>query len=1270
MDEAAVGVMEEESGENVVSQDDHEDGEAFGHEQPSAENSTERDRVFCCQKCGDAFREEATYLMHLQQHSQEDYGNCQETQSTVKKAIETDHDTTLHDFLSQDDVDNSELTPKDLSEQMDSGINRQHPYQCEECGKSYEVFGYFLNHQRSHRQASKSVFHNLEHLQKKSFQCEFCGRSYSRASALDAHRRCHEGKLVKKSRSSPESGGSDQKPEHKSMETPTRAVDLYGCSCGKSFATLLRLKTHKRFSRNGRCTPEELFDKQKRSDGFQCAQCDKTFSGYTALASHVRWHNPDALSKFRCEECDKTFKTLTFYERHQRLAHTHEIASKSFLHQVCQLQKKSFECKVCGLRFSRASALHSHELNHSDVYNEATLPQTNKDMKLENETTEQPVDLDGVFQTPVLNDRHVIDTEDDEESLEPGDLIVKVISSSSSESEDNAEQDENSDLELVCESDYEIDYGEPGPATEERHDCPDCYRWFTNPVSLRVHRMWHDVRRRRQVTQGQSETIEPLDLSSCETINKHFQEAETMILHTANFVNYVGFSSSQNKDSLDSKREYNPKKTLLGPKIYHCEQCGKGFWSLGAFSHHKSSPMQCTELRLRKGFGGPFTNGHSRTSFKVACPVCGRKFRHKGIMSLHMRKHENGDHKCDICNRSFRLLSGLLRHRAVHNNQLQPPPIKSFQYQVEQLQKNTYSCPDCGKRFSRAKALQFHMKSHGYESGYSPPSHRSGDPVEDLQCPSCFALFNKKSSLRAHRKLCTKKEKSTQPTDKVSVGVIHTESKSIDLKENHLENDKTDELKYKCKVCERSFSVVGALNFHKRIHTESHKALAKAKALVKKSKVDDSNKGVFSCADCGRRFVSNSALGSHKRWHRDKPCSKPSSDSEEMATDSKKSDSGPFKCDKCQKKFFNLYVLQRHQLVNSQCQNNEQKTVPAVTVGNKISGEHGTFPCTECTQSFQTRSLLNDHIKSVHSKSSAQDQLGSSGDSLKKLNSESKFHTFKLSKLPRCPLCSMSFRNIRGLRAHKWQAHSEGRNKGTQKGSNEAQEQAECESSEETNPVETKDTKKDHLPAQTMSDVNIGSDYVSHSASLKVKDISEDISIILPENPSEHTAKFFKCDKCGKAFSAKEQLENHKTKAKSRPFRCALCCSGFWTENQLQQHFIWHDKIRGTLPNELRLRINAATAIAASVYSADRAISTLNDPVLISDDKALHECQNCGKGFLSPTSLEKHKREYCNTGSYHCSSCPSTFSDIQELIEHHQECAAAVQTGGVLLHLS
>ncbi|KAJ0000258.1 hypothetical protein NQD34_012100 [Periophthalmus magnuspinnatus] len=271
------------------------------------------------------------------------------------------------------------------------------------------------------------------------------------------------------------------------------------------------------------------------------------------------------------------------------------LHQKSFLHQVCQLQKKSFECKVCGLRFSRASALHSHELNHSDVYNEATLPQTNKDMKLENETTEQPVDLDGVFQTPVLNDRHVIDTEDDEESLEPGDLIVKVISSSSSESEDNAEQDENSDLELVCESDYEIDYGEPGPATEERHDCPDCYRWFTNPVSLRVHRMWHDVRRRRQVTQAQRHASRHLEES---------QEADE--------------GSGSDESALNESDVYSRT-------FYKCKLCDKLYFYLHAYKKHKKMHKLESEQ-----MNSPYN-----------CPKCGCAFSTQEDLINHRKLNKN-----------------------------------------------------------------------------------------------------------------------------------------------------------------------------------------------------------------------------------------------------------------------------------------------------------------------------------------------------------------------------------------------------------------------------------------------------------------------------------------------------------------------------------------------------------------------------------------------------------------------------------------------------
>uniref|UniRef100_A0A3Q0QXD6 C2H2-type domain-containing protein n=1 Tax=Amphilophus citrinellus TaxID=61819 RepID=A0A3Q0QXD6_AMPCI len=462
-----------------------------------------------------------------------------------------------------------------------------------------------------------------------------------------------------------------------------------------------------------------------------------------------------------------------------------------------------------------ASALHSHQLHHTDVFREtekeaqmcSSLPQDQmaeigrREIDLE-ASTEGKVQLESLPPTSMTEVLYIDDSDDDMESYEPGDFNVQVISAS--ESEDEPAQDLNPDLELVCESDQEgrddgdivskpemdlkivqIDFeqaDEPvaliareaeNKSAVDRFDCPECYRWFSSPSSLRVHRMWHGVHKRRQQTQGQSVAVYACDTCgheassfeahchhiqthtdqkpskkknlTCSECGKVFSRLSALVshqlhhpkrkqfqcpdctmsyLHAASLFNHMKICSAQKKENI-SKKEYNPKKTLLGPKIYHCEQCGKGFWSLGAFSHHKQNPTECADLRLRKGIPGSSVNGHQRSSMKVACPVCGRKFRHRGIMTLHMRKHENGNHKCELCNRSF----------------------------LEQLKKNTYSCPDCGKLFSRAKALQFHMKSHGYESGHSPSLSWSTVTLEDLQCATCLAHFNSKVSLRAHQKL-------------------------------------------------------------------------------------------------------------------------------------------------------------------------------------------------------------------------------------------------------------------------------------------------------------------------------------------------------------------------------------------------------------------------------------------------------------------------------------------------------------------------------------
>uniref|UniRef100_A0A8C5CNZ2 C2H2-type domain-containing protein n=1 Tax=Gadus morhua TaxID=8049 RepID=A0A8C5CNZ2_GADMO len=423
--------------------------------------------------------------------------------------------------------------------------------------------------------------------------------------------------------------------------------------------------------------------------------------------------------------------------------------------------------------------------------------------------------------------------------------------------------------------------------------CKDCGKWFKRMSSFISHQQNHPKRK-------------PYPCLDC---NLSYAHASGLYNHRKN-------CQAQNKEmdhaSLNEK-VFNPKKTLLGPKIYHCGQCGKGFWSSGAYSHHKQSPELCLDLRPGKSTSSwKSVLGRPRSIRKVACPVCGRKFRHNGIMKSHMRKHEDGNHKCDLCSRSFRLFSSLLRHQVVHTAHLIPPPIKSFQHQVEQVKKNTYSCPDCGKLFSRAKALQFHMRKNMLKCTSCPATFKSAVTFQDhiRECRKITTIGDAEVKRKGVKEEVTNSSKKEVILDEKKLGIRVASSKV-----NH---SGPSDLKYKCKECERSFSVVGALNFHKRIHLQGHKSNAKTSLPLLP----------FYCSECGRRFSSNSALGTHKRWHTDKKfAGSLQKDDEPDIVSNRKIDEGPYHCTKCGKSFFYLCVLRRHQLYYPPCQTKSEPLI-------------------------------------------------------------------------------------------------------------------------------------------------------------------------------------------------------------------------------------------------------------------------------------------------------------------------------------------------------
>ncbi|XP_020360248.2 zinc finger protein 91 isoform X1 [Oncorhynchus kisutch] len=1538
------------------------------------DDSTDGDGLFRCLDCEEVFGEEAAYQEHQHEHTHDGPIVCLDSDSHLDGLLvsESGGQRTLccalcgrkfadsrgfyshqvkhrNEALKQSTpvlqstpVAQSTAGPQSTPDQS-LGVAKQYVYECEDCGKSYTSMGSFISHTRSHKQASKSVFHELAHLKKKSFECQTCGRCYSRSSALDAHRRCHEVKLIPKSRKrdaekqppAEEPAIATEDSNKASEQVDEAQENLFGCSCGKTFRAQSGLKTHQRFSHNDKCSPEKL---KRKPNKFDCSECEKTFSTYAGMLCHQRYHMKRGGSsgkRFPCEECDKVFTTLTFYYKHQRLAHTQETPAKSFLHQVCQLQKKAFECQECGLRFSRASALQSHRLCHNDVFGRTekefqtqTSPLPQHKLLLDNKTETETFALGAIvfpqdtLQTPVTErDPCFYETDGDAEADGTDDVNVEVISISASDGsvrdEEESQQELNPDLELLCESDQEgkeemdavlcpteyisstlkskpeidlkivqIDFppfvGE-GTQTEKvqgldppkRFNCPECYRWFTSAASLRSHKLWHRV-------DGKKRWNPEKDIFKCDfcgfdtthrkTYHNHMRKHDGRKPHKSVLYQLAGLQKNSFKCEVcgkcfsrmsalhshqqqhpkskahpcpdcektysnasglynhrkschaptptpdevsDTKTEvFNPKKTLLGPTVY-CERCGKGFWSLGAYAHHKQNQAQCAHLKEKHEptVSSHSVNGPPHVRGKVACPVCRKTFRHQGIMKSHMRKHENGNHRCELCSKSFRMFSSLLRHQVVHNAQILPPPIKSFQHQVEQVKKNTYSCPDCGKLFSRAKALKFHMKSHGYETDYSASSPKSALELEGLKCSTCLSHFSNKSSLHTHQKQCGKKntvsksykedvvQHDTVPKvkklkcpscpslfnnllslqyhrkecgkpsavaglDVKAKGGIEKVTKCIvkDLVETTLSNNSgtekmtksvtekergeqketsesqtlkkaatinTTDLKYKCKECERSFAVVGALNFHKRIHVLGHKSKVKPKLKFQVAaipeepkqpkKVEQTTKGQFCCPECGRRFISNAALGTHRRWHTDKKFAGSLIKDDNISSVGHKSvDEGPFQCNKCGKGFFYLCVLRRHQLYYPPCQT---KAEPEPAADTSMEGNHkpshAEFACPECNTTFVKGSLLAAHYESEHNKPIESADL--QGDQSMTMSieevpeqpatSHSKSEVIPLKKpklklnLHQCPHCDMSFLKVRGLRAHKWQAHSQGKkvkSKGTlaESGDSVAINTLATKGNELIN--ESKDLvtenkgivlktehfvtknknavgrrrKKGRPGFKSIPCVDCGKRYSSSGALYNHKkicgvlkqEVNPGMAEVVEEEPSpptllyEQTIKYlFKCDKCGKAFPTEEQLGTHKDLAKSRPHSCALCCRGYWTETQLQQHLAWHDEVRRRLPTELRYRLRASVSTGPAKLNVSlpdlKAKSSLKPlPTPPSRPQNSHKCQHCGKAFLSPGALHKHEAQHDSDGSYRCSLCPRTFSEIRDLIDHHQEC--------------
>lgn len=374
-------------------------------------------------------------------------------------------------------------------------------------------------------------------------------------------------------------------------------------------------------------------------------------------------------------------------------------------------------------------------------------------------------------------------------------------------------------------------------------------------------------------------------------------------------------------------------------------------------------------------------------------------------------------------------------------------------------------------------------------------------------------------------------------------------------------------------------------------------------------------------------------------------------------------ENGPFLCNLCGKGFFYLCVLRRHQKYHPPIVAQPDPELN-LKITELLSGDSPkrNLNCPDCDASFSSGSLLADHFASHHTKLPEVEpkpqvhepdlsRVQVSDQPIKPIANPSKAEIGKdkPKKKNYCLQCNKKFINARGLRAHKWQKHRRprGRPPGSVSGGIKPFPCLHCEKRYGS-------LGSLHNHQRICSATNR-----SPAQPNKPEVVEEQPS---QQRPLESGTKcLFKCQKCGKAFPSEKQLDAHKEAARTRPHCCALCCRGYWTESQLQQHLIWHDEVRRRLPTELRYRLNSSVASGSSATLQVSSTNLASPAKLPSTAANLQmnknfKCHQCNKMFLSPQALEEHKALHKCTEAYYCSLCPKTFAEIGELIEHHQEC--------------
>ncbi|KAK1155110.1 zinc finger protein 208-like, partial [Acipenser oxyrinchus oxyrinchus] len=730
-----------------------------------------------------------------------------------------------------------------------------------------------------------------------SLACPDCGRLFTRPNALRAHRYWH---TRGSSRLSLFTGSTDVKPDIK-LEIETVLI-------------------------TDSTSPKKPFPSE-------CPVCGKSFRKLAGLRSHMHWHRRPSKhhlttfshegglvpseKPYRCDECGKGCGSIKAFHNHQR---KHRKPLKSLSYQLARLERNSFECPECGMRFSRASALQSHKQSHLDSYSRS------------------------------LKDKPYRCTE-----CEKSYWSMRSLYTHKKCHVKEALKEE----------------GGGGTQAEEKpsHKCPNCQRIFSDPAELATHRQGpcadESWERDAQAALGGEDG--PLKSSRC---GEGFQDSNGLFGHQLHqhTDKKTALQKQPEKSSLacpDRKRVCAAAVTLGGShrrshqvgegsnqKPYPCPDCEKSYSSAGALHNHKKSSHKKPGKSVDSRVTAPRSRGRRPRRFtnkSYRCQDCGKRYSTQSALYNHKKSHVSpsvpglqgaplqndvpsgrgaGPRKCQKCGKSFTTASLLNAHRKQARNSPYSCSLcckTELEIKLEEEPDLKPNSPDCGKRFGRPTELHTHRLCHR-QDGVAPfdlklniksemeiePDPEAETKKNSFECPECGQCFSCSKALLTHRHW------HTQGSMQSFIGGSPAQS----------------EKPYQCDECGKGYCSVKTFSNHLRKHVVRKPLQSLSYQLA------GLEKNSFECHECGKRFSRASALQSHKQSHLD--------------SHSRSSKNKPCRCTECEKSY-SLKSLSTHK----KCHITE--ALKEEGGGGTQAEEKPSHKCPDCQRRFSDPAELATH---------------------------------------------------------------------------------------------------------------------------------------------------------------------------------------------------------------------------------------------------------------------------------------------------------------------